>query len=70
MSIRFRIMELRRRRGLTQVQLAALTGIPQRTLSRLEHQQSGGVTLERLEAIADALGVNASRLIDHKPRRR
>jgi transcriptional regulator with XRE-family HTH domain len=49
------IVEKRKRRGLTQSQLAGLLGITQNSLSRME---SGEIApkLSRLQDIADALG--------------
>jgi transcriptional regulator with XRE-family HTH domain len=50
-------------RGLTQVQLAELCGMPQSTISRIESGSTTGVDFETLDRVAAALGVHPSELI-------
>ena len=61
--IRIRLRELRTARGLTQVQLAELCGMPQSTISRIESGSTTGVDFETLDRVAAALGVHPSELI-------
>ena len=57
-----RIAEIRRRRGLTQVELAARAGVEQATISRAE-KGFEGTTLRALRGIAAALDVTLSDLV-------
>jgi transcriptional regulator with XRE-family HTH domain len=68
--VRLRLAQLRTKAGLSQNQLAKLSGVPQSTISRLEGEIHKGVDFAVLERLADALKVHASTLIEHKPRRR
>lgn len=75
MAIKIRVRDLRRARGLTQVQLAERCGMPQSTISRIESGTTSGVDFETLDKIAAALEVHPSDLIsfgevtfDHKGR--
>lgn len=52
-----RLAQIRKRRGLTQVELAEMSGVEQATISRVE-RGSDAVTLRTLRQIADALGVS------------
>ncbi len=61
--IQIRLRELRAAKGLTQVQLAELCGMPQSTISRIESGSTTGVDFETLDRLAAALGVHASELI-------
>jgi transcriptional regulator with XRE-family HTH domain len=61
--IQIRLRELRLAKGLTQVQLAELCGMPQSTISRIESGSTTGVDFETLERVAGALGVHPSDLI-------
>ena len=61
--IRIRLRELRLAKGLTQVQLAELCGMPQSTISRIESGNTTGVDFETLDRVAAALGVHPSELI-------
>ncbi len=61
--IRIRLRDLRLARGLTQVQLAGLCGMPQSTISRIESGSTTGVDFETLDRVAAALGVHPSELI-------
>ena len=57
-----RIAEIRRARGLTQVELAARAGVEQATISRAE-KGFEGTTLRALRGIAAALDVTLSDLV-------
>jgi transcriptional regulator with XRE-family HTH domain len=66
---------LRRKRGLTQDQLAALCGLPQNTISRLETKENVRPSWDSVDAIAGALKVDPTSLLfgpdpDDRPRRR
>lgn len=63
MSITLRLRDLRTARGLTQVQLAALCGMPQSTISRIESGSTTGVDFQTLDKFAAALGVHPSELV-------
>jgi len=67
--VQIRLRELRKARGLTQVQLAELCGMPQSTISRIESGSTTGVDFDTLDRVAVALGVHPSELIafDHVP---
>lgn len=54
------IYELRKARGLTQHQLAALVGTKQPAIARLEDADYNGHTLGMLSRIAEALGCSVS----------
>jgi transcriptional regulator with XRE-family HTH domain len=58
-----RLQQLRKRRNLTQAQLADQAGISRGYLARLETARQDP-TLTTLEALAKALGVKVSRLLD------
>jgi transcriptional regulator with XRE-family HTH domain len=58
-----RLQQLRKRRNLTQAQLADQAGISRGYLARLETARQDP-TLTTLEALAKALGVRVSRLLD------
>ncbi len=68
--IRLRLKELRQAQNLSQKALAAASGVPQPTISRIESGGWPNVGLEIIEKLADALGVNASALIEHTRRKR
>lgn len=61
-SLAVQVMELRERRGITQEELAAQTGIDQGDISRIE-RGSANPTERTLNRIADALGADL-RLVD------
>jgi transcriptional regulator with XRE-family HTH domain len=61
--IQIRLRELRLAKGLTQVQLAELCGMPQSTISRIESGSTTGVDFDTLERVAAALRVHPSELI-------
>ena len=46
----------REKRGLSQLELAELSGIHQVTISALEKGRNSGGNLDRIELLADALG--------------
>lgn len=56
-----RLAEIRKKRGLTQVELADMAGCEQATVSRVENG-SEAVTLRQLRQLADALGVTLADL--------
>lgn len=60
-----RLMELRQRRGITQVQLAELTGTTQRVISRYE-TVAEHPTVPALIALAKALRVSTDELLGLK----
>jgi len=51
-----KILKLRKKRGLTQAQLAQRMGTSQQTISRIEAGAYEGFTLKTLEKIASATG--------------
>jgi transcriptional regulator with XRE-family HTH domain len=57
------VKRLRLLRGLTQVQLAKLSRVPQETISRIEARKHGGVDFGILERLAGALDVHPRDLI-------
>jgi transcriptional regulator with XRE-family HTH domain len=61
--IQLRVRELRLARDLTQVQLAAMCGMPQSTISRIESGTTSGVDFDTLDKIAGALDVHPSELV-------
>ena len=68
-SITLRLADVRRAQGLSQAELGRRSGVNQSVISRLEAGQHG-VDLRMLARLAEALGVNAAALIDHRPPRR
>jgi len=62
-AIQIRLREFRIAKGLTQVQLAELCGMPQSTISRIESGSTTGVDFDTLDRVAAALGVHPSELI-------
>lgn len=52
-----RLRDLRRKAGLSQLDLADRSGVSQSTISRLELDGAPNVNLRQLEALARALGV-------------
>lgn len=57
-----RLQQIRERRGMTQEQLEAKSGIPQSTISRIESGQVGNPRMKTLIALAEALKVKISAL--------
>ena len=66
--LRLRLKEIRESQGLTQVELAARSGVARPTISNIEHGKTSGIDFDVLEKLADALGVNAALLIVHEPK--
>jgi transcriptional regulator with XRE-family HTH domain len=62
-----RVADLRAAKGWTIDKLAEESGVSRATIIRLEQKQTTRVDFDVLEKLADALGVNASVLIDHRP---
>lgn len=63
-----RLREVRERAGLTQVELAEASGVPQSTISRLETGYTRAVDLDTLDRLALALGLkSAGRLLGGHP---
>jgi ribosome-binding protein aMBF1 (putative translation factor) len=56
-TIAMQLAELREKQGLTQLELASRTGIPQSQISRIEHG-SISPTASTLARLADALGAD------------
>ena len=63
--IKLRVKDYRERQGLTQVQLAEKAGVRRATVSDSERGRER-IDLETLEKLANALGVDAAMLIEHK----
>lgn len=63
--VRLRVRELRDAKGWTQVELAERAGIRRPTLVAIESGNTTAIEFEKLERIADALGVDAAYLIVH-----
>lgn len=60
-----RLRSIRKAKGLTQAQLAKLSGVDQSHISRLEKGEKG-VSTEGLQSLAGSLGVTISELVgDH-----
>ncbi len=64
-----RLLDLRRRRGLSQTELAGLAGVHLNTVLYLERGQLRTVLLSTLEKLSGALEVTVSDLIAPHPRR-
>ncbi|MUL78970.1 helix-turn-helix domain-containing protein [Mycolicibacterium sp. CBMA 226] len=58
-----RIQRARHERGLTQEQLALLSGVSRNVLMDVEHGRRG-ILLDRIFDIAKALGMSAAELLD------
>lgn len=63
-----KIRQLRRKRNLTQVQLAARLGVSQAEISRIECNRTR-VTIDEVREIASVLGVAVADLIENEPLR-
>lgn len=59
---------LRRRRMLTQHELAAESGVSQGTIARIESGARVGVRFKTMKALADALGVQPAEVDEFRPR--
>ncbi len=60
----FKLAELRRKAGLTRMELAERAGTTQGTIFNLETGKSRRIELDLLERIAEALGCKPSELLD------
>ena len=71
MTATFRLAELLERRGMTQAELARLSGVSLRTISRLARNETGQVSLETLDRLAEVLQVQPGELVarERKARR-
>ncbi len=67
---RFRLKELREARGLTQVALAQLVGVRQATINDIENGHTRKDTLDLIDRLCEALGVEPGDLIVRGPARR
>ena len=56
----------REKRGLTQCELAKLSGISQVTISALEIGRNSGGNLDTIELLADALGLSIDEYVGRK----
>lgn len=61
-----RLKELREKRGLTQEQLADLSGVNQSAISFIENGTTASPKLDTLQKLARALGVSLEELVDDK----
>ena len=56
----------REKRGLSQCELAELSGIHQVTISALEIGRNSGGNLDTIELLADALGLSIDEYVGHE----
>ena len=56
----------RERVGLSQLELAELSGIHQVTISALEKGRNSGGNLDTIELLADALGLSIDEYVGHE----
>ena len=70
MTTTFRLAELLERRDMTQAELARLSGIGLRTISRLARNETGQVSLETLDRLAAVLDVQPGELIAREAAKR
>ena len=56
----------REKRGLSQIELAELSGIHQVTISALEKSRNSGGNLDTIELLADALGLSIDAYVGHE----
>lgn len=56
----------REKRGLSQLELAELSGISQVTISALEKGRNSGGNLDTIELLADALGLSIDAYVGHE----
>lgn len=56
----------REKRGLSQLELAKLSGISQVTISALEKGRNSGGNLDTIELLSDALGLSIDEYVGHK----
>ncbi len=65
-AIEVRIKELRELKGWSQAELARQSGVAQSTISRIEADDTAGVSLGVVERLARALGCDPAYLIVKK----
>ncbi len=63
MPTAFRLRDILEKRGLSQSELARLSGVSFATINRMCTNATGSVSLETLDKLADALGVDPGDLI-------
>ena len=68
--IELRLRELRQAKGLSQVQLAGLTGIDQAAISRIETGQTQAMDFDVMARLCDALECKPGDLLVRKRRKR
>ena len=56
----------RERAGLSQLELARLSGISQVTITALEKGRNSGGNLDTIELLSDALGLSIDAYVGHK----
>ena len=56
----------REKRGLSQLELAELSGIHQVTISALEKGRNSGGKLDTIELLSDALGLSIDEYVGHE----
>lgn len=56
LSLKNRILELRKSKGITQEQLAEMSGVSRPTISKLENEENVVVKSNTLIALSEALG--------------
>ncbi len=61
--IELRLRELRQAKGLSQVQLAELTGIDQAAISRIENGHTQAMDFDVMARLCDALGCSPGDLL-------
>ena len=70
MTTTFRLRELLEKRGLAQSELARTSGVSFATINRLCTNATAQVSLDTLDRLAGALGVEPGDLIAREPKRR
>jgi transcriptional regulator with XRE-family HTH domain len=59
--VSLRLRELREAKDVSQVELARRSGVPQPTISKLEHGELTSISFAQLEALAEALLIRHER---------
>jgi transcriptional regulator with XRE-family HTH domain len=67
MDFKDKLKTERERAGLTQKQLAQMTGLTDRTIQNYEHGRGGAARFENVRAIAQALQIKTGELIGERP---
>lgn len=62
MSHNYKIADLRKKKGLTQAELAEKSGVSRATICAIENGTNKGVSTTTLTKLADALGVKAEKI--------